>query len=144
MNKVELQEFAGGALQEKFNKSFEKVVENLKDVNTSFKVKRRITIQVDFVQNEMRDDVRCDISVVEKLAPQAPMTTQFAIEKNLESGEIIAREYGRGMKGQMSLDDFKQDEEPQGTVSYSGKEVDAETGEIKSDTIVDFRKAAAQ
>lgn len=142
MNKVELQEFAGGALQEKFNKSFEKVVENLKDVNTSFKVKRRITIQVDFVQNEMRDDVRCDISVVEKLAPQAPMTTQFAIEKNLESGEIIAREYGKGMKGQMTLDDFKQ--EQQGTVSYSGKEVDAETGEIKSDTIVDFRKAAAQ
>lgn len=142
MNKVELQEFAGGALQEKFNRAFERVVENLQDVNTPFKVKRRITIQVDFIQNEMRDDVRCDISVVEKLAPQAPMSTQFAIGKNLESGEIIAREYGRGMKGQMTLDDFKQ--EQQRTVSYSGKEVDAETGEIKSDTIVDFRKAAAQ
>lgn len=86
MNKVELQQFAGGALQEKFNKSFERVVENLQDVNTPFKVKRRITIQVDFIQNEMRDDVRCDISVVEKLAPQAPMTTQFAIGKDLENG----------------------------------------------------------
>lgn len=140
MNKVELQEFAGGALQEKFNKAFERVVENLQDVNTPFKVKRRITIQVDFIQNEMRDDVRCDISVVEKLAPQAPMSTQFAIGKNLENGEIIAREYGRGMKGQMTFDDFKQDEEHP-TVSYSGKEVDAETGEIRSDTVVDFRKA---
>lgn len=139
MNKVELQEFAGGALQEKFNKAFERVVENLQDVNTPFKVKRRITVQVDFIQNEMRDDVRCDISVVEKLAPQAPMSTQFAIGKNLESGEIIAREYGKGIKGQMTLDDFQQEE--QETVLYSGKEVDTETGEIKSDTVVDFRKA---
>lgn len=43
MNKVELQELVGGALQEKFSKSFEKVVENLQDLNTSFKVKRKIT-----------------------------------------------------------------------------------------------------
>lgn len=35
MNKVELQELVGGALQEKFSKSFEKVVENLQDLNTS-------------------------------------------------------------------------------------------------------------
>lgn len=143
MNKVELQQFAGGALQEKFNKAFERVVENLQDVNTPFKVKRRITVQVDFIQNEMRDDVRCDISVVEKLAPQAPMTTQFAIGKDLENGEIYAQEYGKGMKGQMTLDLNPDQKEPEGqTIAYSGKEVDAETGEIKSDTIVDFRKAA--
>lgn len=45
MNKVELQNLVGGALQEKFGKSFEKVIENLQDLNTSFKVKRKITIQ---------------------------------------------------------------------------------------------------
>ena len=39
MNTVELQSILGGALQEKFNKSFEKVIDNLQDVNTSFKVK---------------------------------------------------------------------------------------------------------
>lgn len=39
MNKVELKDLVGGALQEKFNKSFEKVIDNLQDVNTSFKVK---------------------------------------------------------------------------------------------------------
>ena len=75
MNKVELKDLVGGALQEKFSKSFEKVVDNLQDVNTSFKVKRKITISLDFTQNEARDDVHVDVSVVEKLAPQTPMTT---------------------------------------------------------------------
>lgn len=49
------------------------------------------------------------------------------------------------MKGQMTLDlnPDQKEKEPEGqTIAYSGKEVDAETGEIKSDTIVDFRKAA--
>ena len=40
MNKVGLQDIVGGQLQEKFNRAFEKVVENLQDPNTSFKVKR--------------------------------------------------------------------------------------------------------
>lgn len=69
MKAVELQELVGGALQEKFSKSFEKVVDNLQDVNTSFKTKRKITITLDFTQNENRDDVSVNVSVVEKLAP---------------------------------------------------------------------------
>lgn len=134
MNKVELKDLVGGALQEKFSKSFEKVVENLQDVNTSFKSKRKITIQLDFTQNEARDDVHVDVAVVEKLAPQAPMKTSFAIGKDLKSGEIFAEEYGKQVKGQMNLNDFAAEE----------KEVDTETGEIKQpDNIVDFRRVVA-
>lgn len=137
MNKVELKELAGGALQEKFNKAFERVVENLQDVNTSFKVKRKITITLDFIQNETRDDVHVDLAVVEKLAPQAPMTTAFAIGKDLKSGESYAEEYGKQIKGQMSLDDF-------GTEKIiDGKVVDTDTGEVVG-TVVDFRNAKAQ
>lgn len=136
MNKVELKDLVGGALQEKFGKSFEKVVENLQDVNTSFKTKRKITIQLDFTQNEARDDVHVDVAVVEKLAPQAPMKTSFAIGKDLKSGELYAEEYGKQVKGQMNLNDFAAEE---------AQTVDTETGEIKQPSkIVDFRRAAAQ
>lgn len=69
-SKVELQEVVGGALQEKFDKAFQRVIENLQDPNTSFKMKRKITIQMDFVQNEARDDVHVEVNVVEKLAPR--------------------------------------------------------------------------
>lgn len=67
MNKVELGELIGGALQEKFSKSFERVVENLQDQNTAYKDKRGITIKLVFEQNEDRDDVSVKIDIQEKL-----------------------------------------------------------------------------
>lgn len=143
MEKVKLQELVGGALQEKFSKAFEKVIENLQDVNTSYKVKRKINIQLDFVQNETRDDVHVNVSVAEKLAPQSPMTTAFSIGKDLETGEMYAEEYGKQIKGQMSLDDYSHRQ------VIDGMEVDTDTGEIINNTIidntvVDFRNAQAQ
>lgn len=141
MNKVELQGILGGALQEKFNKSFERVIDNLQDVNTSFKVKRKITISLDFVQNENRDDVKVDVNVVEKLAPQAPMETAFSIGKDLKTGEMYAEEYGKQIKGQMSFNDFV-DPQEQGEESKK-LIVDQSTGEILNDnSVVDFRKAS--
>ena len=132
MNKVELQNLVGGQLQEKFEHAFEKVLENLQDPNTSFKVKRGITIKFDFVQNEKRDDVLISIDVSEKLAPQAGMKTSFSIGKDLQTGEIYAEEYGKQIKGQMNLFDI----------------MDPETGEvieenqtIDTNKVVDLRKA---
>lgn len=132
MNKVELQNLVGGQLQEKFEYAFEKVLENLQDPNTSFKVKRGITIKLDFVQNEKRDDVLVSVDVSEKLAPQAGMKTSFSIGKDLQTGEIYAEEYGKQIKGQMNLFDI----------------MDPETGEvieqnqnIDSNKVVDLRKA---
>lgn len=132
MNKVELQNLVGGQLQEKFEHAFEKVLENLQDPNTFFKVKRGITIKLDFVQNEKRDDVLVSVDVSEKLAPQAGMKTSFSIGKDLQTGEIYAEEYGKQIKGQMNLFDI----------------MDPETGEvieqnqnIDSNKVVDLRKA---
>lgn len=145
MNKVELQNIVGGALQEKFEKAFEKVVENMQDANTSFRIKRGINIKLSFSQNEMRDEVLCDIDVIEKLAPQAAMRTQFAVGKDLRTGELYAEEFGKQIKGQMSINDYV-DEEPKKSEpkveEVNGKMVDTETGEIVTDNVVDFRKAA--
>ena len=139
MNNVELKDLVGGALQEKFNKAFEKVVDNLQDANTSFKVKRKISITLDFTQNEARDDVKVEIAVVEKLAPQAPMSTSFAIGKDLKTGQMYAEEYGKQIKGQMNLKDY---ETPLQVID--GDVVNTETGEILKDTnVVDFRRASA-
>lgn len=143
MNKVELQNLVGGALQEKFNKAFERVIENLQDQNTSFKVKRKITIELSFDQNEARDDVSVSVDVKEKLAPQAGMKTSFYIGKDLKTGDLYAEEYGKQIKGQMSLDDY-QAKQPQ---VIDGDVVDVETGEIlqqgQQTNVVDFRQAQA-
>ena len=115
-------EIAGGALQEQFEKAFIKVVENMMDINTPYKAKRSITIKLDFVQNEMRDDVQCSISVKESLAAPGIQTTAFCIGKDLKTGEIFTSEYGKQIKGQMSFNDY-------------------ETEEDEENSVVDFRKA---
>ena len=139
MNKVELQELVGGALQEKFSKSFEKVVENLQDLNTSFKVKRKITITLSFDQNEARDDVSVSVDVAEKLAQQQGMNTKFFIGKDLKTGEVFAEEYGKQIRGQMSISDLETAPANENTVDV----VDTETGEVlETGKVVDLRKAA--
>lgn len=138
MNKVELCELAGGALQENAQKAIEDVVKNLQDPNTPWKNKREIVIKLKFTQNEDRDDCRCDISVEKKLAPVKPLETKFALAKDLETGEVFAQEYGKQIRGQINLTDYGPEQ------VIGGKVVDTDTGEIleDNDTIVDFRKKA--
>ena len=130
--KIDLKNMVGGALQQKFQNSFDRVMENLQDVNTPYKDKREITITMKFIQNEARDNVLCDIAVKEKLAMQGGLTTQFAMGKDLTTGEIVAEEYGKQLKGQLSTDDIKAFE--------NMAKVDLETGEVMED-VVDIRRA---
>lgn len=133
MRNIELKELASGALQEQFEKSFERVIENLQNPNTPYKNSREIVIKLKFIQNEQRDDVKCGIQVSEKLAAQAPTETSFAIGKDLKTGELYAEEYGRQIKGQTTFDDMKM-------------KVDPETGEVTDvqspkAAVIDLRKA---
>ena len=141
MEKIELRELVGGALQEQFAKSFEKVIENLQNPNTPYKVNREINIKLKFAQNEHRDDVKCGILVSEKLAPQSPMETSFAIGTDLRTGKVYAHEYGKQIKGQMSIEDEEHE-----TKVIDGVKVDLVTGEIvednlSNDEVIDFRSA---
>lgn len=137
---INLQELAGGALQEKADQAFSKVIQNMQDPNTPWRNKRKINICLSFEQNEERTDCTCDIAIDTKLAPVKPVSTEFYTEKDLDTGQIFAQEYGPGIKGQMSFEDMGQDLGGQ-TAYASGQAVDVETGEIKDDSIVDFRAA---
>lgn len=137
MENVKLEELVGGALQEKFQSSFRRVLENMLDINTSFKAKRSITIKLTFEENEQRDDIKAHIDVSEKLAPQQAIETSFAFGKNLKTGEIEVEEYGKQIKGQMS---FLNKDKSQIVDMGNGDMVDTETGEVVSDKVVDLRK----
>lgn len=114
MSKVNLEEFAGGALQEKFDIAMAQVLANMLDPNTPWKNKREINIKISFEQNEDRDDTTVDVSVVPKLAASKSIGTRMAIGKNIKTGELYAEEYGSQVRGQMSLDDFEEKEEDSG------------------------------
>lgn len=135
MSRVNLETFAGGALQEKFDDAMEKVLVNMTDPNTPWKIKRKITVEVTFEQNEDRDDSTVNVSVVPKLAPVKPVSTRMAIGKDLETGQVFAEEYGSQCRGQMTLDDYQRDQ------VADGKTVDTETGEIREGSrVIDLRE----
>lgn len=127
---MNINEIAGGVIQEKFQDAFKNVVENMLDVNTPYKAKRKITIEIGFTQNESRTLVSVDCNVTEKLAHNIPASTQMGIGKDLRTGEIFAEEYGKQIRGQMSLDDYASQQVVDGNV------VDTDTGEV-----IDLRKA---
>ena len=86
MARVNLETFAGGALQEKFDDAMEKVLQNMTDPNTPWKNKRKITVEVTFEQNEDRDDSSVNVSVIPKLAAVKPVETRMAIGRDLATG----------------------------------------------------------
>lgn len=125
MSKVNLEEFAGGALQEKFDAAMESVLENMLDPNTPWKNKREINIKVTFEQNEDRDDTTVDVSVVPKLAAAKSIGTRMAIGKNIKTGELYAEEYGNQVRGQMSMNlEVQETEKDDSTKESVGKVVD--------------------
>lgn len=107
MLNVNLSQMAGGALQEKFNREITKVIENMQDPNTSYSTARSINIKITFKQGEERDDAKVDIAVTSKLAGVINTSTSFAMGKDLESGEIEVREYGKQIPGQMTFEDVE-------------------------------------
>ncbi len=135
---ISFQDVAGGALQEKANQAFTKVMQNMQDPNTPWKNKRKINICLSFEQNEDRTDCTCNIAVDTRLAPVKPVNTKFCIGNDLATGKVFAREYGPGIKGQMSFEDVEQGM-AEHTVGGDGRNADVETEGTGEETIIDFR-----
>lgn len=62
-----------GAAVERFNDAIKVVFENMTDFNTDAKVRRSITLKVEFVPNEDRTRFKQVITCVPKLAPAKPV-----------------------------------------------------------------------
>lgn len=119
---VDLSELAGGELQAKFDREITKVIENMKDPNTPYQEARSVTIKISLKQTELRDDAKVDISVNSKLAGVISAKTNFAMGKDLKTGEVQIQEYGKQIPGQMTFKDITPDE-PQTEAQADGKKV---------------------
>jgi len=110
-NMIDLEEFADGALTEKFNIAFKEVLENIADPNTPFKTKRKLTLDLTFETDEDRELSVVAIETKTKLAQPKGVATKIIIDRDGKGG-IIANEYGKQVRGQRYI------------------KVDQETGEI--------------
>jgi hypothetical protein len=110
-NKFNLETLAGGAFTERVNQALNDIAENILDLNTDFKAKRKVTIDLIFTTKEDRDLTEVDIVTKTKLAPKTSVHTKILLDKDFD-GEVIASEFKKQISGQIYM------------------KVDTETGEI--------------
>jgi hypothetical protein len=101
MSQVEEQEvtlaaLGGGAVEERFARERDALLENLRDPNTSAKAKRSITVVITFEPREDRQFTAITAQVTSKLAPDVPVAAFAVIGK--KDGVVIATE-ARPRKG---------------------------------------------
>lgn len=144
MKHINLENLANGAFTAQVNRAIEEVTKNIQDPNTEPGATRKITVTIGFKPNQERNFVATGVQTKTTLAPALGAVTAFSMGKDITTGAVEAVEVNTGqIPGQMSMEDMGQ-QAPQAadTIEVDGKAVDPETGEIKSDKVVDLRKKA--
>lgn len=143
MRHINLEELANGAFSAQVNRAIEEVTKNIQDPNTEPGATRKITVTIGFKPNQERNFVATGVQTKTTLAPALGAVTAFSMGKDLKTGAVEAVEVNTGqIPGQMSMDDMQQPRQDEDTIEVDGRAVDPETGEIKSDKVVDLRKKA--
>lgn len=126
---INLNEFAGGALAEKFNIEMQRVLENIADPNTDHKKKRKVTVTLTLESNENRNLTNVMVDVKSTLAPSKGVETQLMVDYT-PNGQVVGAELKSGIPGQTYFD---------------GEQVKTDTGqpveevEKKSNKVVNFK-----
>ena len=102
---INILQLAQGAVQEKLDREFEKVFENIQDPNVKATAKRTITLRIDLVPDDVRQVVKTNVTATSKLAPTDPVTTTILTGKDLTTNKIEARELQSGVPGQTYIDE---------------------------------------
>ena len=98
-----LDELMDGALTERFNYEMARVLQNVFDVNTKAKSKRKIQIVVDITPNERRDAADFRVDVRSTLAPVEPVAQTVMIYQD-DEGNVTATELTGQVPGQMDME----------------------------------------
>lgn len=102
---LDLSHIAEGGLQEKLDNELEQVFDNILDLNTEGKAKRKITITLTMSSNEERTVVDTIMEVKSKLAPQNGVATTILVGRDYDTGQVHANELKSTVPGQMYFDE---------------------------------------
>jgi hypothetical protein len=98
-NIVDLNDFAGGAVAERFNLELQKALENIADPNTDPKKARKVTLTVTLTGNENRDIASVKVQTKSTLAPAKDTETAIVLDYD-SKGKVTGAELKSGVKGQ--------------------------------------------
>lgn len=101
--KSSILQMAKGAIQERVDYEVAKVIDNILDVNTDAKKKRKITLTIELAPDENRQFISLSASAKSTLAPVVPIGTTLGIAADW-NGEMVIVETVPQIPGQMNLD----------------------------------------
>lgn len=120
-NYTSILEMCGCAILEKADIEAGKIIDNILDVNTDPKKKRRLTLTCDFVPTPDRTQVALSVTAKSALAESNPIQTTLTIGANQKTGEVIAVENIPNVPGQMGLDGSTQQEPKMMRLTIGGR-----------------------
>jgi len=100
--KSSLLQMAKGAIQERVDYEVSRVVDNLLDMNTEAKAKRKVVLTLVMTTDDDRRVVKVEASAKSALAPVTPIGTSLVITADGD-GEMMLAEIVPQVPGQMSL-----------------------------------------
>lgn len=132
---LDLSSISSGGLQEKVDMELNKVFENIHDPNTKSTAKRKLTINIELVPDEKREVISMTSNVKSTLAALTDVSTTVLTGKNMDTGDVEARELKSSVPGQTYIDpdDLKQKTD-------TGELVDVVEKEAEKQQIIDLQK----
>lgn len=103
-----IMEMARGAFMERADYEMARVVDNILDVNTSATAKRKVTITLEFVPDDDRQNVGVSATVKSTLAATNPVKTSLFIAGERSTGEMQVVEMTPNIPGQIDVDGGEQ------------------------------------
>lgn len=119
-NRASILEMAKGAIMEQFDIEAGKVISNILDPNTEPKKKRTITLTVDFIPDDYRQNVTIQATAKSKLLPNNAIKTGLFIGADAGTGELQAIELVPQLPGQTSFDGDEQEEPKHFNIAVAG------------------------
>ncbi len=123
---LDLSQLAEGGVQEKLDIELNRVFENIHDLNTVAKAKRKVQITLEIEPNETRDIVVMNSKIKTTLAPLMDVATTVLTGLN-DEGQPEAQELKSGAKGQMFINEDGEICDDKGTSVEEIEELEKET-----------------
>lgn len=140
---IDLNTFADGALAERFHQEFERVMENMADLNTDPKKARKIVLTLSFAGDKKRDVWNCQVQATSKLAPTEAVESKILLDMD-QNGNLVGQELASGIQGQFYMDlqgDVKTDV---GQSVEEVEEVEQNKAAEKKTVVIDYLKTKSK
>ena len=112
LNRKSILEMAHGAIMERADYEMDKVIDNILDVNTKAAKKRTLTVTLELLPDDDRQQIQVKATSKSKLESTNAVTTSLYITGNTGNGEMQVVEMVPQVPGQQALDGVEQDEAP--------------------------------